>query len=159
MTISWRTYAADRAFERAQRRATWRGILSALFRRKSKVDYSSVGSNEEYTIPIENIDMLDVDGRLVPLPALPSTLQSVWRRAYEEWERSDSCTDVFFIRLADGSIILEGGMRELIRLELYREQGETNIIARMKPSRTPLHAVERVEQIVPLSECCEKEAC
>jgi hypothetical protein len=159
MTVSWQTYAADRALVRAQRRAKLRLFLSALFGRKAKGDYSSVGSNEKYTIPIEDIDMLDIEGRLVPLPPLPSTLQSVWRQAYEEWERSDSRTDVFFTRLAEGSIILEGGMRELIRLELCREYGETSVIARMKPSRTSLRAIERVEHFVPLSECCKEEAC
>jgi hypothetical protein len=159
MTTSWKTYAADRAFERSRRRAQWRLFKSAIIGSRKRGEYSTVRANEEYTVSIADIEMLDVEGRVVPLPPLPITLTSSWAQAYEEWGRVEGCHEAFSTRIEGGRIILEGGMRELMRLELQREHGETNVVAVMKPSRVSIQSIERVEDFELPSECCEQEAC
>ena len=120
--------------------------------------YSEHKMGEEYAVALNDIEMLDVEGMVIRLPALPKPLKAVWFKSYERFGRAAGCDDPFSTRIEDGLLVLEGGMSELIRLELQRESGETAVAARMSPRRSAGEPLERSERF-PVRDCGDREAC
>jgi hypothetical protein len=75
------------------------------------------------------------------LPILPRRLETAWILAYRRMEDLDD-VEAFSLLRTDGRWFLEGGMGELLRLEILRSRGEDSIVAKANP----VPALTRVER-------------
>jgi len=82
-----------------------------------------------HTVKIDDIEMLDLAGVAVRLPSLPEYMKSHWIKDFIRIGLTSEPDDPFSIRLEGGCIVLEGGMRELMRLELRRQTGQKTVVA------------------------------
>jgi len=129
--VTWKTYEATQAFDQARKKAFVRLAKAAIWGSKKGASYSGILSKEEFTARIDDIEMLDIEGSKIRLPALPASQKTIWLKEYEEFGRVEGCNEPFSMRLESGRLILEGGIPELRRLELQRAFGETYIVATM----------------------------
>jgi len=127
-------------------------------RRRTGDRHCELKTGEECAVNLNDIEMLDVEGRALRLPALPKTLKAIWIKSYERFGRVADCDDPFSTRIEDGLLVLEGGMRELMRLELRRESGESTVSARVRPSRSAGEPIECSERF-PVRDRNERAAC
>jgi hypothetical protein len=155
---AWISFSAEWAFARSRRRAQFRSIRAAMRRRRTGDHYCELKDSEEYAVMLNDIEMLDVEGKAVRLPALPKSLKATWIKSYERFGRVAECDDPFSIRIEDGLLVLEGGMRELMRLELRRESGETTVVAKVIPPRSTGEPIECSERF-PVRDRNERAAC
>lgn len=155
---AWRSFAAEWAFARSRRRAHFRSIRAAMRRRRAGDQYRGLKAGDEYAVSLNDIEMLDVEGSAVRLPALPKPLKAIWIQSYERFGRVAGCDDPFSTRVEDGHLVLEGGMRELMRLELQRESGETAVAAKMSPPRSTGEPIECSDRF-PVRDCDDRAAC
>lgn len=143
MIISWKAYEATRAFERSRSRAFVRRMLSWIRGTRRGTRYSAYSPTEDCLVDIDDIELLDVEGSLIRLPALPKTQIGAWIKDYAACALSDPDRKPFSTRLEQGRLVLEGGIPELRRLELCRTFGETRVEARMStPVRPALDIIE-----------------
>jgi hypothetical protein len=155
---AWKSFTAELAFARSRRRAQFRSIWAAMRRRRTGDFYCELKASEEYAVMLNDIEMLDVEGRVRRLPALPNSLKAIWIKSYERFGRVAEFDDPFSIRIENGRLVLEGGMRELMRLELQRESGETTVVARVIPPRSTGEPIDCSERF-PVRNRNEQAAC
>ncbi len=153
--ITWENYEAMRAFERSRSRAFLRMAKASILGRKKGLRYSGILPKEEYSLAIDDLEMLDIEGSLVRLPALPASQMARWIKEYKDYALSGRCSPPFATRLEKGRLVLEGGMRELLRLELLRAFGEINAEARM--SAIPGLAADIIEYPGRLGGTCRSD--
>jgi len=155
--ITWETYDATRAFERARKRAFLRLAKASILGRKSGMRYSGFLPKEDYLVEIDDLAMLDVEGFAVPLPALPVSQRAIWIKKYNGFclGSMELCREPFITRLASSFLVLEGGIAELRRLELLRAFGETKVEARMSAGTGPV--IEVIEYPERLDAPCRSD--
>jgi hypothetical protein len=121
---------ADRAFRRSRLLARFRRIQSAMgFGRRENIGATRVPW-AKFELAFGDIDGLACEGGAHGLPALPKALAAAWRSEYSRRDGEESC-EPFMVRACSGHWLLEGGMRELLRLESLRARGAMSFEARV----------------------------
>jgi hypothetical protein len=129
MMITWKSLDGLQAFEKARRMSFYRKLKNAARPRKSRDLYRGIRENERFSAAIEDIEVLEVDGEATALPALPRALKREWCKAFDRFGAEAEDDEPFAVRLQSGRLLLEGGIRELMRLELRRQAGEGTVAA------------------------------
>jgi hypothetical protein len=156
--VTWKTLEGTRAFERSRRKAM-RRLVSAMFKRRPKPDrYGELCTDEEFSASIDDIELFDEEGASMPLPALPKSLKSTWIVEYDRYGRAEGCFEPFALRMECGRLVLEGGIRELMRLELQRAMGEDLVVARIAAPADSERVVE-YPQGFGVHDCETRAAC
>jgi hypothetical protein len=130
-----RAREADRAFTRARMLARYRRILSAVgFGRPSRIQEGAC-LTKEFKLAFDDIAGLYGVGDDLSLPVMPRRLAAAWREDYGRYAEAESF-EPFNVRRSSGYWLLEGGMRELLRLELLRARGEAALSAKAVDGRS-----------------------
>jgi hypothetical protein len=114
---------ADRAFGRSRLLARLRRVLSAAGLGRRGKSMATRVPLAGFALAMDDIAGLACEGALRGLPALPRELAAAWRSEYYRRDCEDSF-EPFMVRACSGQWLLEGGVRELMRLELLRARGE-----------------------------------
>jgi hypothetical protein len=142
---------ARRAFRSQRRRGRSRRVLAALGLCLPRNEADTKLGHRLFEIAIDEIGGLAEEGAARGLPALPRALEAAWLERFSRLEEEGQAR-AFRLRWSGESWLLEGGIGELLRLELLRSRGE--ILVRAESSaETPLTRVERAESGYPCLDC------
>ena len=152
MKVDWQFFSGLQAFEKSRRRTFLRSFTNIIRPSKSRDRYGEIPENHEYSAEIRDIRKIDIEGATIPLPPLPKSMKDEWLKQYDRFGKDLVDYGPFSTRMECGMLVLEGGMRELMRLELRRQAGDAAVSARMRGPRPACDLVD-----YPVSASCAVE--
>jgi hypothetical protein len=147
---------ARRLFSSSRRRRVARRMLALIgLGLPRKVVFHSREASY-FEIAIEDIAGLAGAKRALGLPPMPQALARAWKEEYDRAEDIERF-EPFSLIMVEGYWYLEGGERELIRIELARTRGSASVSGRSESAKA-LHRVARPSVASPCTDCCGRIA-